>query len=111
DKQGNTTEYNEYNGDGKLTNKWTATYNKQGCRTKTVQYDENGKYAYHLEAKFDGNNNYIEAVAYDENGEVAYRWDYQITYDLKGNKSKEIEYRSEAKVPYSITIINIEYYQ
>lgn len=105
DKNGYITERTEYNRDGTVKRKETATYDKNGNKLEEslVEKKKDGKDGKEGESKFmrksykyNANEDKIEEVEYDENGKVIKK--LAMNYNTAGNKTLEVEYDTAGKI-------------
>ena len=100
-KEGNVIEYNGYNSDGSLDDKYIYKYDDNGNRIESNGYNSDGSLKSKFIDKYDDNGNKIEYIRYNSDGFLD--WKSISKYDDKGNRIESIEDNSNGSLNYTLS--------
>jgi hypothetical protein len=110
DIKGNLTEEDLFDlQTSKLVRKTTNTYDTIIKNTEVIDYSTEGTVIKKQVRKYDGHGNVCECTDYHADGKVINKWENKIEYDKSGNQVKQIMYKNNWPVEY--TVFEIAFYQ
>jgi len=112
DEDGNLIEFNQYDNDGELIEKWKAKYDEDGNLIEESHYDKDGELVLKQKCKYDEDGNLTEWTSFgyfekDEELDFMYKYKY-AEFDKKNNWIVKVRYSNDT--PTAIEEREIEYY-